>query len=103
MSQGWEFKVKKPSKLTTGHTPKPLNPGLHSVPFNAPWDSSRVVLTALVLWLDSRHGQSLVVRDNVLLPCFNQDHKCISEREREGECLCVPVSSGVYGSLTHSC
>ena len=46
------------SSLTTGRTPEPLNPGLHSLRSAAPWDSSRGALTAPLFWLDSRHVQS---------------------------------------------
>lgn len=41
------------SSLTTGRTPEPLNPGLHSARSTAPRDSSRA-LTAPVFWLDPR-------------------------------------------------
>ena len=91
------------SSLTTGRTPEPLNPGLHSVRSTAPGDSSRGALTAPVFWLDPCHSQSRAVHDdppNSLLPP-PAPIRTINTVQRG--CLRVPASSGVYGSPTHSC
>lgn len=49
--------------LTTGRTPEPLNPGLHSVRSQPPGTHPRGALTALVFWLDLGHIQSQAVHD----------------------------------------
>lgn len=49
--------------LTTGRTPEPLNPGLHSVRSQPPGTHPRGALTAPVFWLDPGHIQSQAVHD----------------------------------------
>lgn len=77
------------SSLTTGRTPEPLNPGLHSVRSAAPWDSSRGALTAPVFWLDPRHSQSRAVHDDPPPPPprLHQDHKYSPERVSVCSCF----------------
>lgn len=94
------------SSLTTGRTPEPLNPGLHSVRSAAPWDSSRGALTAPVFWLDPRHSLSRAVHDDSLrppvLPRLHQDHKYSPERVSVCSCFlrCLwPSHSFMLSSL----
>lgn len=81
--------------LTTGRIPEPLNPGLHTVRTTAPWDSSRGALTAPVFSLDPCHERSGAAHNDPPVSIGT-----INTVERGS--LCVPASSGVYGSLTRS-
>lgn len=88
------------SSLTTGRTPEPLNPDLHSVRSIAPWDSSRGGFNSPgVLVGPSPPARAELCMTTPLLPPASI--RTINTVQRG--CLCVPASSGVYGSLTHSC
>lgn len=77
------------SSLTTGRTPEPLNPGLHSVRSTAPWDSSRGALTAPVFWLDPRHSQSWAAELCMTTPAppFSPPQSLPQIQPREGVCV----------------
>lgn len=88
----WGTEPERPSgvsSLTTGRTPEPLNPGLHSVRSAAPWDSSRGALTAPVFWLDPRHSQSRAAHDDPPPPSprLNQGRKYSPERVSVCSCF----------------
>lgn len=80
------------SSLTTGRTPEPLDPGLHSLRSAAPWDSSRGALTAPLFWLDPRHVQSWAVCPPSPLP----------PQSREGVCVLLPPQVFIAFSLVHT-
>lgn len=93
--------------LTTGRTPEPLNPGLHSVRSQPPGTHPRGALTAPVFWLDPGHIQSQAVHDPFRPPPFRLPHpqppvSTGSINTVQGWRLCVSAFSGAPGSRAHS-
>ena len=92
------------SSLTTGRTPEPLNPGLHSVRSAAPLGliqggfNSPGVLVGL-----SPQPEPSCVHDDPPRSSLSSPASTRTINTVQRGCLCVPASSGVYGPLTHSC
>lgn len=90
------------SSLTTGRTPEPLNRGLHFVRSAAPWDSSEGGFNSpgVLVGPSPQPELSCAWRLHQLSP---PPASFITINTVQRGCLCVPASSGVYCSLTHSC